>query len=156
MTAWIEQLRTLGGAFIEVLRAEVEALRADVSLSARRLGVALALFGLAAVVAFWLIGVLLFALVAVLAIWLPVWGASLVLVLLLLLITAGIAWAAMRKLRAFEGPASTVRRRLADHLAWWQASLLREERPIVPGRTVAGGPPPGTPPGATPDNLGRD
>ncbi len=146
MTGWIEQLRSLGGAFIEVLRAEVEALREDVSLSARRLAVALALFGLAAVVAFWLIGVLLFALVAVAAIWLPVWGAALLIVLLLALVTGGIAWTAMRKLRAFEGPASTARRRLADHLAWWQESLLREERPVVPGRTVGG----------TSDTQGRD
>ena len=139
MTAWLDQLRALGAAFLEVLRAEIEALREDVTLSARRLGIALALFAVAAAVAFWLLGVLLFALVAVLAIWLPLWGAALVLVGLLALVTAALGWAAMRRLRRFEGPATTVRRRLGDHLDWWQQSLLRDERPVVAGGPPAGG-----------------
>lgn len=136
MPGWIEQLRGLGGAYLEVLRHEVEALREDVTVSARRLGVALALFTLAAVLAFWLVALVLVVLVAVVAIWLPVWAAALVVTLLLLLAAAGLTWAALRKLREAEGPASTIRRRLGDHLAWWEESLMREERPVVPGRTT--------------------
>jgi hypothetical protein len=128
---WLDELRALGGAFLGVLEAEVEALREDVSLSARRLAVALALFGAAAAVAFWLVAALCFALVVALALWLPLWATALVLVGLLLIGTALLGWLAMRRLRQFEGPASTVKRRLDDHLGWWRESLLREERPVV-------------------------
>ncbi len=132
MRPWLDELRALGAAFLDVLAAEGEALREDVTLSARRLGVALALFGAAAAVAFWLVAALCFVLVAVLLVWLPLWATALILVGLLLVATAALAWAATRRLRQFEGPATTVKRRLADHLGWWRESLLREERPVVP------------------------
>ena len=133
----IDQLRAIGAAFLEVLRAESEALRADVTLSAKRLGAAVALFGAALVVAFWLVGLLLVALVALLALWLPVWGAALIVTGLLALVVGLLGWIGTKKLRAFEGPARTIGRRLSDHLAWWQSSLLREERPVVTPREAA-------------------
>lgn len=133
----IDQLRAIGAAFLEVMRAESEALRADVTLSAKRLGAAVALFGAAVVVAFWLIGLLLVALVALLALWLPVWGAALIVTGLLALVVGLLGWIGTKKLRAFEGPARTIGRRLSDHLAWWQSNLLREERPVVTPREAA-------------------
>jgi hypothetical protein len=48
-----------------------------------------------------------------------------------------LGWIGIKKLRAFEGPARTIGRRLSDHLAWWQSSLLREERPVVTPREAA-------------------
>ena len=80
-------MKALGVTRILSLSA-VGSLREDVSLSARRLAVALALFGAAAAVAFWLVAALCFALVAALALWLPLWATALVLVGLLLIGTA--------------------------------------------------------------------
>ena len=86
---WIDLFRSLGEALLEVWRAELGTLQDDLQRSGRHLGVALGLFGAAAVLLFWIVGLVLFVLVSLLHVWLPWWGASLV-VLALFVIAAAI------------------------------------------------------------------
>ena len=130
MGGWIDMFRGLGEALLDVLRAEVATLQEDLSRSGRIAGGALALLGAALILLFWIIGLLIFVLVTVLAIWLPLWGASLV-VLALFLATAGVlSWLGVRRIKQVENPVQTFRRRVDDHLDWWQNTLLREQRPL--------------------------
>lgn len=130
MTGWIELFRSLGEALLEVFRAELEALQQDFSRSGRHLGVALGLLGAAAVLLFWTVGLLLFTLVLVLDIWLPLWAAALILLGLFALVTGILAWLGLRRMRQVENPVDNVRRRMDDHIDWWQHSLLAEPRPV--------------------------
>ncbi len=123
-------LRGLGEALLEVLRAEVATLQEDLSRSGRIAGGALALFGVALILLFWILGLLIFSLVAVAAIWLPLWGASLVVLALFLAAAAVLSWIGVKRLKQVENPLQTFRRRVDDHLDWWQSTLLREQRPV--------------------------
>jgi|SRR5579864_4186541 len=145
LRGWIELFRSLGQALFEVLRAEAEALGEDLRRSGSQLLRGLVLFGGAAAVGFWTLGVLVAALVAVLAIWLPAWAAALI-VTALFAGTAGLLAAlGWRQLRRLETPAASIRRRVEDHLDWWQHGLLAEPESL-PGEAnarlpAAGGPP---------------
>ncbi len=130
MGSWVQQFRALGLSLLEVFRAEWEALRDDFARSGRHFAVALALLGAAAVVLFWTLGALIFALGAVLAIWLPVWAAALIVVAAFALIAGLLAFLGLRRLRRAENPAVSFRRRLDDHVLWWQETLLREDEAI--------------------------
>lgn len=121
---WLDFLRSLGQALLEVLRAELTALSEDLRLSARRLRAALLLFLAALLVLFWGLGVLVYAAVEVLALWLPRWGAALSLAGLLLLVAGLCAGLGRGRLRGVENPARTVRRRLDEHVGWWQRRVL--------------------------------
>jgi cell division protein FtsW (lipid II flippase) len=130
MAGWIEMFRSLGEALLEVWRAELDTLQEDFGRSGRYLGIALAFLGAAAVLAFWIVGLLLFALVALLHIWLPWWGASLI-VLALFLAAAGIlASLGVKRLKKVESPVATVRRRVDNHLDWWQHGLLTQQKTL--------------------------
>jgi hypothetical protein len=130
MNGWIETFRGLGEALLDVLRAEVATLQEDLTRSGRIAGGAMALLGAALILLFWIVGLLIFALVAVLHIWLPLWASALI-VLALFAGTAGIlGWLGVRRFKQVENPMQTVRRRVDDHLDWWQNTLLREERPL--------------------------
>jgi hypothetical protein len=132
MRGWIELFRSLGQALFEVLRAEAEALGEDLRRSGGQLLRGLALCGGAAAVGFWTLGVLVLALIAVLAIWLPPWAAALI-VAALFASTAGLLAAlGWRQLRRLETPAASIRRRLDDHLDWWQSRLLAEPALAAP------------------------
>jgi putative superfamily III holin-X len=127
---WLDLIRSLGSSLIEVFRAEADALKAELARSGRHLGVGLALLGGAAVLLFWTLGALIFTLGAVLAIWLQVWAAALIVVALFAAAAGLVAWLGVKHLKRFENPAESIRRRLEDHLDWWQHTLLKEERPI--------------------------
>ena len=130
MGGWIEMFRGLGEALLDVLRAEVATLQEDLTRSGRIAGGALALLGVALILLFWIVGLLVFTLIAVLAIWLQLWAASLI-VLGLFLVAAGIlAGMGVKRLQQVENPVQTFRRRVDDHLDWWQNTLLRTERPL--------------------------
>lgn len=130
MSGWIEMFRGLGEALLDVLRAEVATLQEDLSRSGRIAGGALALLGAALVFLFWIVGLIIFVLVALLAVWLPLWAAALI-VLALFTVTAGIlVWLGMSRLKTVENPVQTFRRRVDDHLDWWQNTLMREQRPL--------------------------
>ena len=124
MQPWIDLFRSLGEALLEVWRAELATLQDDLSRSGRQLGMALGLFGAAAVLLFWTVGLLLFALIALLHIWMPWWGAALVVLALFLIAMAILGRLGLNRLRKVESPVETVRRRVDSHLDWWQHGLL--------------------------------
>jgi hypothetical protein len=130
MAGWIELFRSLGESLLEVLRAELAALQEDFTRSGRNLGVALGLLGGAAVVAFWIVGLLIFLLVSLLAVWLPLWAGALIVLALFVLIAALLVWRGLAHLRRVENPVENVRRRVDDHIDWWQNSLLPEPKPV--------------------------
>jgi putative superfamily III holin-X len=130
MAGWIEMFRSLGESLLEVWRAELATLQDDFHRSGRHLAMALGLLGSALVLVFWIVGLVLFVLIALLHVWLPWWGASLV-VLLLFTLTAGLlAWLGARRLRQVESPVETVRRRVDNHLDWWQHGLLAQPKAL--------------------------
>lgn len=139
MTGWIDLIRSLGESLLEVLKAELAALQEDFSRSGRRLGLALGLLGGAAVLLFWLVGLLLFTLIVVLSIWLPLWAAALILLGLFAIVTGILAWLGVRRLREIENPVDNIRRRVDDHLDWWQNSLLADAKPVGAGAAAAAG-----------------
>lgn len=124
---WVETFRAVGDAFLDLLEAELRALGQEVTRSGRHLLVALGLFGAAAAIGFWLIGVLICCAILLAALWLPLWGAALAVAGVLLLVVAVVAWLGVRHLRRVENPATIVRRRLDDHVGWWSGSLLAGE-----------------------------
>jgi hypothetical protein len=128
MSGWIDLFRSLGESLLEVMRAELAGLQDDLQRSGRHFGVALGLFAAAAVLLFWVVGLLLFALIAVLHIWLPLWGAALIVLALFLIAIAILGGLGMRRMRQVENPVETVRNRLDNHLDWWQHSFLSHPR----------------------------
>ncbi len=130
MGGWIEMFRGLGESLLDVLRAEVATLQEDLTRSGRIAGGALALLGTALILLFWIVGLLIFALIAVLAIWLQLWAASLIVLGLFLIATGILAWMGLNRLKQVENPVQTFRRRVDDHLDWWQSTLLRDQRPL--------------------------
>lgn len=133
MSRWLDRVRSLGEALLEVLRAELAALQRDLQRSARHLGTGSLLLAGAAVLAFWSVGLVLLVLVTILAVWLPIWGAALVVLVLFLAGTALLVWRARRHLLEIESPVATVQRRLDDHLAWWRQSLLARRGGLAAG-----------------------
>jgi len=139
MSGWIEMFRGLGESLLDVLRAEVATLQEDLSRSGRIAGGALALLGVALILFFWILGLLIFTLVALAAIVLPLWGAALVVLGLFVIVAGVLSWLGVNRLKQVENPVQTFRRRVDDHLDWWQNTLLREQRPVdVEPVTVTG------------------
>ena len=99
MGGWIEMFRGLGEALLDVLRAEVATLQEDLTRSGRIAGGALALLGVALILFFWILGLLIFCLVAVAAIWLPLWAATLVVLVLFLAVAGVLSWLGMNRLK---------------------------------------------------------
>lgn len=130
MAGWIELFRSLGESLLEVWRAELATLQEDFQRSGRYLGSALGLLGAALVLLFWIVGLLLFVLIALLHVWLPWWGASLIVLLLFLSAAGLLAWLGARRLRKVENPVETVRRRMDNHLDWWQHGLLAQPKAL--------------------------
>lgn len=147
---WSEAFRDLGSAVLALLQAELEALERELARSGRSAAIAVGLFGAAAAVGFWTVGLGLYFLVQLLAVWLPLWAASLIVTALFGAVAGGLAWAGLRKLREFENPLVTARRRMDDHMDWWQDRIL-EPGPVrrvgverggdrLPGAGAAQGP----------------
>jgi hypothetical protein len=130
MAGWMDLFRSFGESLLEVVRAEIAALQDDLQRSGRHFGVALALFGGAAVLLFWMVGLLIFTLVAVLQIWLELWAAALIVLALFVAAIAVLALLGKRRLSHVENPLETVRRRADSHLDWWQNTLLSQPRTL--------------------------
>jgi putative superfamily III holin-X len=139
MAGWIDLFRSLGESLLEVWRAELATLQEDLGRSGRYLGRALAFFGAAAVLVFWIVGLLLFVLIALLHVWLPWWGASLIVLVLFVSTAALLAWLGTSRLRQVENPLESVRRRVDNHLDWWQHGLLARAKTldVEPGPAVS-------------------
>lgn len=124
---WKDLLRSLGDSLLEVAGAEAAALKGDLRSSGQQLSVAVAVGVSAAFFLFWWVGASGFVLFQVLAIWLPRWGAALIVATLFLVLALALALEARRRFRAIELPVDTVRRRIDDHVAWWQDQVLMED-----------------------------
>jgi uncharacterized membrane protein YqjE len=122
--SWSETFQTLGTAVLELLKAEIAALERDLARSGKNAALGIALVLGAGAVVFWALGVATYFLVQLVALWLPVWVAALVVTLALAAVAGGLAFAGLRKLKKFENPLSTARRRLDDHIDWWQDRVL--------------------------------
>jgi uncharacterized membrane protein YqjE len=125
--SWSETFQTLGTAVLELLKAEIAALERDLARSGKSAAQGIALVLGAVAVLFWTLGVATYFLVQLVALWLPVWGAALVVTLALAAVAGVLAFAGLRKLEKFENPLSTARRRLDDHIDWWQDRVLAPE-----------------------------
>jgi hypothetical protein len=123
--AWLQVLRSLRGSLVDVFRAELDTLGRELSSSARRLGGALLLLFFATGVALFSVGALAFAGIAALSLKMPAWAAALIVFGVLLLVAALLAYLGARQLRSIESPATTVKRRVADHLDWWRFRIRR-------------------------------
>lgn len=126
---WTQRMRTLGEAFLGVVRAELAELAAEIGQSGRALVRALALLAAAAGVAFWTVGLLLYFAVELLVLRLPRWGAVGVVLATYLLLAVVLVVVARRRLAAIEWPAATVSRRLADHQRWWSERVAADREP---------------------------
>lgn len=124
---WSETFRALGNAVLTLLKAELEAFEQDVSRSAKRAAIGIGLLGAAAAFLFWTLGVATYFLIQLLALWLPLWGASLAVTGLFAAVAGVLALVGARKLKGFENPLSTARRRMDDHIEWWQGRVLVSE-----------------------------
>jgi hypothetical protein len=126
LRTWVEMLRALGQSFLDLLRAEWDQLLRELGVSAKKLGIGVALLAGAGMVAFWFVAVLAFFLIMVIAIWLPVWasaGIALLVLLLVMGILAGLGWS---RLKSIENPVDAFGRRWDDHLDWWEARLVED------------------------------
>lgn len=132
MSRWLGRFRVLGQALLELLRAEMEALAADLRRSAAHLRGGVVLLLAALFVAFWTLGGLVYLAVEVLALWLPRWGAVLTVCGVLAVLTIALVAAARARLRRIEKPKDTVRRHLESHIGWLESELL-------PGEGLTGG-----------------
>jgi len=122
---WLTMLRNLNGSLLGVWKAEIAALLDDLSASGRRLRTALLLLALAGSLLVLLIGTLVFAAIAALSLVMPLWGAALTVAGILAVAIGAVAMAGLAKLRSVENPADTVRRRVDDHIEWWNSRLGR-------------------------------
>ena len=119
LAGWGASLQALGGAFSELVQAELAALGDDLSRSGRRLGGALLLLASALFVLFWGIGLLIYLAVEVAHQWLPRWAAAAVVLAVVLLLMVVLAAIGRRRLQRLETPTAMVRRRWESHRAWW-------------------------------------
>ncbi|MDX1740648.1 MAG: phage holin family protein [Rhodothermales bacterium] len=127
MRAWIENAKSLGEALTQVLRAEWVELQGELGRSVRRVAGAGGFLVLAVFILFWAIGVFVISAVAGLAILWPIWAAALAVGGVLAGIGLVVGWVAWRKVKSVDSPGATVRRRVDDHVLWWQERILSSE-----------------------------
>ncbi|MCB1054196.1 MAG: phage holin family protein [Acidobacteria bacterium] len=123
MGKWSRRVQALGHSALEVVQAEVHSLLEDFQSTGRGVLKALVVFLAAGAFVFWGVGVLTAAAVAVLALWLALWQATLVVFLAMILTAAGLGWWGWRVIQRLEGPTTTVRRHVDDHIGWWRGHL---------------------------------
>lgn len=121
---WSELLDRIGRAALGLLGAEARGAKAELDEALEHLKVVALAFGLAAAVGFWALAVALAAAVVGLGHWLPLWGALLVVLALLLVVGAALALVGRGRLRRFENPARIVGRRVEDHVEFWRTEVL--------------------------------
>jgi uncharacterized membrane protein YqjE len=119
LAGWGASLQALGGAFSELVGAELAALKEDLSRSGRRLGGALLLLAAALFVLFWAVGLAVYVAVEVVHQWLPRWAAAAVVLGAVLLIMAVLAAVGWRRLQRLESPTVMMQRRWTSHRSWW-------------------------------------
>jgi hypothetical protein len=129
LASWARRVRAVGEAFLDVWRAELVEIAADLGRSGRALVRALALLAAAAAVGFWVLGLMLYFAVELVALVLPRWGAVGVVLAVFLLVAAILLVVGRRRLAAIETPAATLRRRFDDHRRWWRENVAADDEP---------------------------
>jgi hypothetical protein len=124
---WTARIRSVGEAFLGVIRAEIAAVVADLGQSGRALARALLWLAAAMAVAFWTLGLLIYFAVELLALVVPRWGAVGIVLGLFVLVAALLGLAVKRKVSAIEPPDETVRRHLAGSQRWWRERVEVED-----------------------------
>jgi len=124
---WWQMVRSLGDAAIDLVVAELAALRSDLVTSSRRLGRGLGLMAIAAALLFWTIGLFSLAAVEIVALWWPRWASVLTVAALFLILVALFARWGSKVLGELEAPVMTVRRRWDEHQDWWRERVLEGE-----------------------------
>lgn len=128
--SWGELLGRIGRSAVELWRAELKALGGELGEGGRVLLRAVLLVAIAGFLAFWALGLVLTASLAALSLVLPLWGSALVL-LAVVLLAAYLLWrAASARFAQLESPVETVKRRVSDHVDWWQDQLMHDEEPL--------------------------
>ncbi|HVS15816.1 MAG TPA: phage holin family protein [Thermoanaerobaculia bacterium] len=124
---WGELLGRIGRSAVELWRAELQTLSGELGDTGRVLLRALLLAAIAGFLAFWALGLALSGAVAALALVLPVWAAAGSVFLLAAGGAAVVGLLARSRFRSLESPVRTVKRRVGDHVTWWQEQLLPPE-----------------------------
>jgi hypothetical protein len=124
MGRWGKLVRELGQSWLDVLRAELQALEDDFARSGSHLKKGVGLFGGAVALGFWAIGALVVAGIAGLATWVPLWAAALIVAFVFAAVAAGLAALGNKSVAKVENPMTVARRRLEDHMDWVQSRLL--------------------------------
>ena len=124
---WIELVRSLGGALLEVWRAEAAELKEELGETSIHLAWGVGLMIAAGMVGFWTLAAGIYFVIHLLALWLPLWGAAGVVLLLLALTVLTLVWLGTRRFQRWENPAELVGRRVRSHRAWLEEHLLPEE-----------------------------
>ena len=117
---WTASIQALGGAFSELVRAELAALGDDLSRSGKRLGGALLLLASALFALFWAVALAIYVAVEVAHQWLPRWAAAAVVLAAVLVVMAVLAAVGWRRLKRLESPTVMVQRRWTSHRVWWE------------------------------------
>ena len=126
-SSWTDLLRALGEAFSAVLSSEAQALRQDFAASRRKLVGTLVVAGLAFFVLFWAVGAAGISILEALSLVLPRWLSALIVLIVLLCVGGVLGMLAKRRFASIESPVDTVERRIANHVDWWQQSILDQE-----------------------------
>lgn len=124
MGRWGKLVRELGQSWLDVLRAELQALEDDFARSGHQLKRGAGLFGGAVALGFWAVGALVVAAIAGLATWLPLWAAALIVAFVFAAVAAGLGALGSQSVAKVENPIGVARRRLEDHMDWVQSRLL--------------------------------
>lgn len=131
---WFDLFRALGNAFFAVLRSEWEILKQRWGKSAKELGVAVGLFGGAAICGAVGLILVLVTLILVLNIWLEPWQSGLAVTAFCFVAAAVLAlvgrWVVVSR---FENPVESAKQRLGEHVTWWRHRLLQEVETLPEG-----------------------
>jgi hypothetical protein len=124
MKEWLELLRHLGDAVLDLIAAEASALTGELRRGGRQALGALMVAAVAAVLAVLAWGLLTLALVWGLATFIDPWLAALAVGAVYAVAAIGCAVTARRRWRRIEPPADVVRRRWQEQNAWFRDRIL--------------------------------
>ena len=123
---WSEVLRGLSASIVEVVKAELEVLKIDLARAGRNGAIAAAAVVLILFLGLYTVGVALYALIKAFEAWgaapwaAPLW--TLLVMVVVIAILGAVAWWCFKK-SEYLG-AGAAKRRLDEHLAWWQEKML--------------------------------
>lgn len=122
---WFRALIGAGRAFVEVVRAELEALQHELSQSSRQLLKVLVLMGIAVVLVGWVLGLLATALIVYLQSTgaLTLWQATLLVAGLLAVVAVLLALWSRKIVRQIRPPSQMIRQRLGNHFEWIEGQV---------------------------------